>query len=80
MIDKPHYQCLILEDNLEITPGMSKDVLDSVRFFLSNRSSESKDWDVFHLAYMVIMYTLLYPSTTSDFNQNLRLHRLLSFF
>ena len=43
------YRVLVLEDNLEITLRMDRNVVNSVGQFVEN----NVDWDVFHLAYMM---------------------------
>eukprot|EP01038_Epipyxis_sp_PR26KG_P014984 gene14984-20157_t len=47
--NRKNYQVLILEDNLEVTNGMSPQVLESINNFITTR----QDWDIFHLAYMM---------------------------
>eukprot|EP01040_Poterioochromonas_malhamensis_P009597 gene9597-10421_t len=62
------YQVLILEDNIEVTKNLKKDVINSIQSFLNQQkqaSTSSKTpanlqnavneqlWDVFHLAYMM---------------------------
>lgn len=44
------YRVLVLEDNLETTLRMDKNVINSVGGFMDNNAG---DWDVFHLAYMM---------------------------
>jgi hypothetical protein len=46
---KDDYRVLILEDNIEITSGMSDTVIEAVADFVEKKQS----WDVFHLAYMM---------------------------
>ena len=43
------YRALIVEDNLERTPNIDRNVLRNIGGFLDN----PVDWDVFHLAYMM---------------------------
>lgn len=47
--NKEDYNVIILEDNLEITRRMSETVLKEVASFVESE----KNWDVFHLAYMM---------------------------
>ena len=47
--NKEDYSVIILEDNLEITRRMSETVLKEVASFVKSE----KNWDVFHLAYMM---------------------------
>mmetsp|Transcript_26727 Transcript_26727/g.25595 ORF Transcript_26727/g.25595 Transcript_26727/m.25595 type:complete len:392 (+) Transcript_26727:116-1291(+) len=48
-INKNNYKVIILEDNLEITSRLDAEVLFEVASFLDSE----KQWDVFHLAYMM---------------------------
>ena len=47
--NKEDYSVIVLEDNLEITKRMSEKVLSEVAEFVDTE----KNWDVFHLAYMM---------------------------
>jgi hypothetical protein len=47
--NKKNYSVIVLEDNLEITKRMSEKVLSEVAAFVDTE----KNWDVFHLAYMM---------------------------
>ena len=47
--NKQDYNVIILEDNLEITRRINEKVLIEVADFIE----KEKNWDVFHLAYMM---------------------------
>lgn len=80
---KKDYKVLILEDNLEITPGMSQAVLQSVETFTTETAAP---WDVFHLAYMMYVPGLkllqlnrnALPSSSGSFVYLLRILPILS--
>lgn len=46
---KTQYQVLILEDNLEMTPNVRREIIQAMESFLTS----SPSWDIFHLAYMM---------------------------
>lgn len=47
--DRPDYRVIVLEDNLEATLRMDHKTVRAAADFMSSE----KDWDVFHLAYMM---------------------------
>lgn len=60
--NRKQYQVLILEDNIEATKNLKKEVLQSIQSFLTLQNDKGKNdqndlnqnlWDIFHLAYMM---------------------------
>lgn len=63
---KADYRVIVVEDNLEATEGMSADVISEVSEFCTRE----KNWDVFHLAYIMYVPGLSLQKLDSSRSKN----------